>query len=702
MSRAGFKDTPIEYLKGVGPQRAELLRKELGISTFGDFLRHYPFRYIDKSKFHKVSELNEDLPYVQLKGTISKVQLHGGKRVTRMTAVFRDESGQMDLVWFQGIRWIKDVIRANTEYIIFGKPGFFNGRFNIIHPELEEAAKAEQFHGPSLTGVYSTTEKCKAKGLDTKALQKLMKVLVSNLPSDMPETLTSDILQRYKLMSLRDALMNIHLPPDEKQLGLATLRLKFEELFFIQLRLLKAKATRQMILKGKPIAKIGDLFNTFYKEQLPFELTGAQKRVLKEIRTDMGSGKQMNRLLQGDVGSGKTMVALLSMLMVLDNGYQACLMAPTEILASQHFQSVTEVLAAMDIRVGLLTGSTKAAHRRFLLEELKEGRLQILIGTHALIEDRVQFQQLGLVVIDEQHRFGVQQRAKLWQKDEFVPHVLVMTATPIPRTLAMTLYGDLDTSVIDELPPGRKPIQTIHKTESNRLAVFGFMKQEIAKGRQVYVVYPLIEESEKMDYTNLMEGYDSICKEFPLPLYQVSVVNGRMKPADKDFEMNRFKEGKAHIMVATTVIEVGVNVPNASVMIIESAERFGLSQLHQLRGRVGRGAEQSYCILMTAEKLGNDARLRMKTMTGTNDGFKIAEVDLELRGPGDLAGTQQSGVVNLHIASLSKDKKIMEVARTAASEVLQQDERLVLPSNAMLVEQLRLLDEMDANYSRVS
>jgi ATP-dependent DNA helicase RecG len=702
MSRAGFKDTPIEYLKGVGPQRAELLRKELGISTFGDFLRHYPFRYIDKSKFHKVSELNEDLPYVQLKGTISKVQLHGGKRVTRMTAVFRDESGQMDLVWFQGIRWIKDVIRANTEYIIFGKPGFFNGRFNIIHPELEEAAKAEQFHGPSLTGVYSTTEKCKAKGLDTKALQKLMKVLVSNLPSDMPETLTSDILQRYKLMSLREALVNIHLPPDEKQLGLATLRLKFEELFFIQLRLLKAKATRQMILKGKPIAKIGDLFNTFYKEQLPFELTGAQKRVLKEIRTDMGSGKQMNRLLQGDVGSGKTMVALLSMLMVLDNGYQACLMAPTEILASQHFQSVTEALAAMDIRVGLLTGSTKTAHRRFLLEELKEGRLQILIGTHALIEDRVQFQQLGLVVIDEQHRFGVQQRAKLWQKDEFVPHVLVMTATPIPRTLAMTLYGDLDTSVIDELPPGRKPIQTIHKTESNRLAVFGFMKQEIAKGRQVYVVYPLIEESEKMDYTNLMEGYDSICKEFPLPQYQVSVVNGRMKPADKDFEMNRFKEGKAHIMVATTVIEVGVNVPNASVMIIESAERFGLSQLHQLRGRVGRGAEQSYCILMTAEKLGNDARLRMKTMTGTNDGFKIAEVDLELRGPGDLAGTQQSGVVNLHIASLSKDKKIMEVARTAASEVLQQDERLILPSNAMLVEQLRLLDEMDANYSRVS
>ena len=702
MQRDRFMDSAIEYLKGVGPQRAELLRTELGISTFGDFIRHFPFRYIDRSKFHAVAELNEDLPYVQLKGVITRIQLHGGKRVTRMSATFRDQTGTMELVWFQGIRWIREAVKENTEYIVFGKPGFFNGRFSMIHPEMEEAAKAEKFSGPSLTGVYSTTEKCKAKGLDTKALQKLMRSLVAGLPNDLPETLSADILHRYKLMNLREALYNIHLPADEHLLQRAVLRLKFEELFFLQLRLLRAKIGRQIVLKGKQVDKIGELFNTFYKEHIPFELTNAQKRVLKEIRSDMGSGKQMNRLLQGDVGSGKTMVALLSMLMVLDCGFQACLMAPTEILASQHFQSVTEALKDMDIRVGLLTGSTKNSHRRFLLEELEAGRLQILIGTHALIEDRVQFQNLGLVVIDEQHRFGVQQRAKLWQKDEYVPHVLVMTATPIPRTLAMTLYGDLDTSVIDELPPGRKPIQTLHRKESNRLAVFGFMKQEIAKGRQIYVVYPLIEESEKMDYTNLMEGYDTICREFPQPQYQVSIVNGRMKPADKDFEMNRFKEGKSQIMVATTVIEVGVNVPNASVMIIESAERFGLSQLHQLRGRVGRGAEQSYCILMTGEKLGNDARLRMKTMCDTNDGFKIAEVDLELRGPGDIAGTQQSGVVNLHIASLAKDRKIMEVARNAASEVLKEDERLMLPSNAVLVEQLRKIDEANANYSRIS
>lgn len=702
MQRPSFADTPIEYLKGVGPQRGELLRKELNIATFGDFLRHYPFRYIDKSKFYAIAELNEDLPYVQLKGTITRIQLHGGKRVTRMSAVFKDATGQMDLVWFQGIRWIREAIREQTEYIIFGKPSFFNGRFSIIHPEMEEAAKAEKFSGPSLTGVYSTTEKCRAKGLDTKALQKLMKTLVHLLPAEYPESLPADVLQRYKLMNSRDAVFNIHLPADESLLARATARLKFEELFYIQLRLLRAKIGRQLVLKGKPVTKIGETFNTFYKEHIPFELTNAQKRVLKEIRLDMGSGKQMNRLLQGDVGSGKTMVALLSMLMVLDGGYQACLMAPTEILASQHFQSISDSLKEMDIRVGLLTGSTKTAHRRFLLEELEAGRLQILIGTHALIEDRVQFQNLGLVVIDEQHRFGVEQRARLWQKDEFVPHVLVMTATPIPRTLAMTLYGDLDTSVIDELPPGRKPIQTLHKSESHRLAVFGFIKQEIAKGRQVYIVYPLIEESEKMDYTNLMEGYDTICREFPQPQYQVSIVNGRMKPADKDFEMNRFKEGKSQIMVATTVIEVGVNVPNASVMIIESAERFGLSQLHQLRGRVGRGAEQSYCILMTGEKLGNDARKRMKTMCDTNDGFKIAEVDLELRGPGDIAGTQQSGVINLHIANLSKDRKIMEVARTAASDILAKDEQLQLPEHAVMVEQLRKIEEANANYSRIS
>ncbi len=702
MQSDSFLDTPIEFLKGVGPLRAELLRKELGIVVFSDLLFHYPFRYIDRSKFYKVAELNEDLPLVQLKGVLTRIQVHGGKRPGRLTAVFTDDTGQMDLVWFQGIRWIKDVLKPNREYIVFGKPTLFNGRFNMVHPEMEDAAAAEKFTSIALTGVYATTEKCKSKGLDSKGIQKLIKTLALNLPQNIGETMNSDILNRYKLAGRRNALMNIHLPADEKSLAAAQYRLKFEELFFIQLRLLRSKINRQQLLKGKGIEKIGDIFNTFYTSHLPFELTNAQKRVLREIRQDMGSGKQMNRLLQGDVGSGKTMVALLSMLMVLDNGYQACMMAPTEILANQHFYAISEYLKHMDIRVGLLTGSTKSAHRKFLLEELNEGRLQIIIGTHALIESRVQFNNLGLVVIDEQHRFGVEQRAKLWMKDEFVPHVLVMTATPIPRTLAMTLYGDLESSVIDELPPGRKPVKTVHKTEAHRLAVFGFLKQEIEKGRQVYIVYPLIEESEKLDYTNLMQGYDTICKEFPMPEYQVSIVNGRMKAVDKDFEMKRFVEGKSNIMVATTVIEVGVNIPNASVMLIESAERFGLSQLHQLRGRVGRGADQSYCILMTGNKLSNDARLRMRTMCDTNDGFKIAEVDLELRGPGDLAGKQQSGVVNLKIANLARDQKVLELARMAANEVLSKDEHLELPENGVLLHQLMMMDAAEENFSRVS
>jgi len=702
MNRTSFLDTPIEFLKGVGPLRAEVLRKELNIVVFGDLLRHYPFRYVDRSRFHSVASVQEDMPYIQLKGRISKVTLHGGKRPTRMTAMLTDATGSLELVWFQGIRWVKDALRTDTDYIVFGKPGFFNGRFNIIHPELEIAAEARIEQGPSLTGVYSTTEKCKAKGLDSKGLLKLIRVLMAQLPDPVRESLPASILQGNRLLSRRESWINVHLPSNEEKLSAALNRLKFEELFFVQLRLLKAKTVRQHTLRGKPVSHIGEIFNEFYHRHLPFELTNAQKRVLREIRQDMGSGKQMNRLLQGDVGSGKTMVALLSMLMVLDNGYQSCLMVPTEILANQHFQSISESLRSMDIKVGLLTGSTKSAHRKFLLEELKEGRLHILIGTHALIEDRVQFNNLGLVVIDEQHRFGVEQRARLWSKDVLVPHVLVMTATPIPRTLAMTLYGDLDTSVIDELPPGRKPISTIHRTESSRLSVFGFLKDEIGKGRQVYIVYPLIEESEKMDYTNLLQGYDTVCREFPVPDYQVAMVNGRMKAADKDFEMNRFKEGTAQIMVATTVIEVGVNVPNASVMVIESAERFGLSQLHQLRGRVGRGAEQSFCILMTGNKLGNDARKRMKTMCETSDGFRIAEVDLELRGPGDLAGTQQSGVLNFRLASIAKDQRLLEEARNAALSVLQSDENLALPENAILVEQLRAMDEEEANYSRIS
>jgi ATP-dependent DNA helicase RecG len=702
MQRADFLNTPIEYLKGVGPQRAELLRKELGVSSFGDLLRHYPFRYIDRSSFQTVSVLDEDIPYVQLKGVISRPAFHGGKRITRMTATFTDGTGQMDLVWFQGIRWLKDAIKPGGEYIVFGKPGFFNGRFNIVHPEIEEASKVEKFTGPSLTGVYSTTEKCKSKGLDSKGIQKLIRTLVQQLPDFMAETLPADIILQHRLMSYRSAASSIHLPADEQAMNAAIFRLKFEELFYVQLRLLRAKSIRQSSVMGKPVTKIGDLFNGFYNNHLPFPLTGAQKRVLKEIRSDMGSGKQMNRLLQGDVGSGKTIVALLCMLMVMDNGYQACLMAPTEILAQQHYRSISELVEPMGLRVGLLTGSTKTAERRVLHEALEAGELKILIGTHALIEDRVAFNDLGLVVIDEQHRFGVEQRARLWKKDETVPHVLVMTATPIPRTLAMTLYGDLDTSVIDELPPGRKPIRTIHRFESNRLAVNGFIRDEITKGRQVYIVYPLIDESEKMDYANLMSGFEAVCRDFPPPNYRVCVVHGKMKAAEKDGAMQMFKEGIMNIMVATTVIEVGVNVPNASVMIIESAERFGLSQLHQLRGRVGRGADQSYCILMTGDKLGREARLRMKTMCDTNDGFRISEVDLELRGPGDLAGTQQSGVLDLHIASLSKDQRILEQAREAVIGLLQRDEQMILPAHAMLLQQLKRMDEADANYSRIS
>lgn len=698
-----YFDKPIEYLKGVGPQRGEVLRSELNIANFGDLLSHFPFRYIDRSRFYLISEIKEDLPYIQLKGKISRITAHGNKRTTRMTAILTDEQGNnLELVWFQGIKWVKTFLKTGVVYIVFGKPTYFNGKPNIVHPEVEELSLAEKFSGPTLTGVYSTTEKCKALSLDSKAFVKLMRSLITGIPTHINETLTPEILAEMQLISLRDAMVNIHFPANEDWLAAATKRLKFEELFYLQLRLLKIKANRTQHFQGKPVVKIGDFFNTFYKEFLPFELTNAQKRVLKEIRQDMGTGKQMNRLLQGDVGSGKTMVALLCMLMVMDNGFQACLMAPTEILAAQHFQSISEVVAQLDIKIGLLTGSTKTAHRKFLLEELKNGNINIIIGTHALIEDRVQFNDLGLVVIDEQHRFGVEQRARLWTKDTMVPHVLVMTATPIPRTLAMTLYGDLDTSVIDELPPGRKPITTMHKMEASRLAVFGFMKQQIQLGRQIYVVYPLIEESEKLDYTNLMDGYDSICKEFPLPEFRVSVVHGRMKPAEKEAEMQRFKEGFTHIMVATTVIEVGVNVPNASVMIIESAERFGLSQLHQLRGRVGRGADQSYCILITGNKLGSDARLRMKTMVGTNNGFEIAEVDLELRGPGDLAGTQQSGVVNLHIADIAKDRLLMERARLIAQNILDVDASLTLPQHAIIHNQLDKMEKIQANFSRVS
>ena len=702
LQRRDFFDTPIEYLKGVGPQRGDVLKKEYSIFTFEDLLHHFPFRYIDRSRFYSIVELNAEMPYLQIKGKLSRIVSHGDKRTTRISAIFSDETGSIELVWFQGLKWIKNYIKPNVEYIVFGKPSSFNGKINIVHPEIEESSMAELFNGPSLTGVYSVTEKARAFGLDTKAIVKLQRILIASLPVFIQDIFTADILQKHTLMSLREAYVNIHFPKDELSLRLATRRLKFDELFFLQLRLLRAKAYRNETYKGKVISVIGEVFNTFFKNHLPFELTNAQKRVLKEIRIDMGTGKQMNRLLQGDVGSGKTMVALLSILMLIDNGYQACLMAPTEILANQHYISISELLSPMNIQVELLTGSTKTAKRKEILQQLSEGHLKIIIGTHALIEDRVQFSDLGLVVIDEQHRFGVQQRAKLWMKDGIAPHVLVMTATPIPRTLAMTLYGDLDTSVIDELPPGRKPISTTHRFESARLAVIGFMKTEIAKGRQVYVVYPLIEESEKLDYANLFEGYEAIGQEFPLPQYSVSIVHGKMKPAEKEAEMQRFVSGKTNIMVATTVIEVGVNVPNASIMVIESAERFGLSQLHQLRGRVGRGADQSYCILMTGIKLSNEGRLRLKTMCNTNNGFEIAEVDLKLRGPGDIAGTQQSGIVDLNIADLAKDRAIMEEAKVVAEEVVNKDHKLEDARHLFIREKLMRLDTEKTNFSRVS
>jgi len=699
---SSFFDTPIEYLKGVGPQKGEILRKELQIFNFRDLLYHFPFRYVDRSKLYLVAEIHDDSVYVQLKGKITHINTLGDKRASRLVATFRDETGTIELVWFKGIKWIKESLKPGVDYILFGKPSEFNGKFNFVHPELEPVSTEPGPINVALQPFYNTTEKCKARFIDSKAILKLQKNLLQQLPPTINESLPNSIVHAFKLVSIRDSLLNIHFPPNPDTLKKAQFRLKFEEFFYIQLDLLKRKQFKIEKFQGKKVILIGDHFNNFFKNHLPFELTGAQKKVLKEIRSDMGTGKQMNRLLQGDVGSGKTLVALLSMIMVLDNGFQACIMAPTEILAQQHFYSISELLNGTNMSIGLLTGSTKKKQRDQLLIDLKEGKLNFLVGTHALIEDRVQFSNLGLVVIDEQHRFGVEQRAKLWSKDEAWPHVLVMTATPIPRTLAMTIYGDLDTSIIDELPPGRKPIRTEHRFESSRLRMVGFMKEQIAKGRQIYIVYPLIEESAKVDLMNLQTGYEAICRDFPLPDFRVSVVHGRMKSADKDAEMKKFASGFTHIMVATTVIEVGVNVPNASVMIIESAERFGLSQLHQLRGRVGRGAEQSFCVLMTGNKLSSDAKLRMSTMVRTNDGFEIAEVDMKLRGPGDIAGTMQSGVLNLHIADLVKDGAILETARAAAQKLLADDPHLDAAEN--LISKNILEDKMKgrSDWSRVS
>jgi ATP-dependent DNA helicase RecG len=697
-----YLDTPVEYLKGVGPVRAGYLRDELDIHTFADLITHYPFRYVDRSRFYTVSEANTEQAYIQLKGKIINLTIVGKPRAQRLIARFKDETGLMDLVWFQGVKWIKDIIKTNNEYVIFGKPTEFNGRINIVHPEIEPVTENNASAGLGFQPLYNSTEKLKAKSLDSRGLQKIIKTLINNLPRTIPETISPSIMQEYSLMSRYDALVSVHQPENNNVLAKAQFRLKFEELFYVQTNLLLQKLVRLEKVNGRKFSQIGDFFNRFYHEKLPFELTSAQKKVMKEIRADMGSGLQMNRMLQGDVGSGKTLVALMSMLIALDNGTQACLMAPTEILATQHFVTLTTMVEGLGINIALLTGNTKTAERRSILERSENGELHLLIGTHALIEDVVKFKEPGLVVIDEQHRFGVEQRSRLWSKSERVPHVLVMTATPIPRTLAMTIYGDLDTSVIDELPPGRKPVQTVHRYEGARLQVFDFLRKEIAKGRQVYIVYPLIEESETLDYNNLMEGFDAIERSFPKPKYQISIVHGKQKPVDKEFEMKRFVKGETQIMVATTVIEVGVNIPNASLMLIESAERFGLSQLHQLRGRVGRGAEQSYCILMTSHKLTAEARLRMETMVRTNDGFEIAEIDLKLRGPGDLMGTQQSGLLNFKIADLAKDSQILSLARNAADKMLKEDPFLEWPQNRVVSHQLEKNKKNKKDFSRIS
>ena len=690
----------IKYLQGVGPQRATMLNKELSIFSLHDLLYYFPYKYVDRSRLYYIHEIDGNMPYIQLKGQILSFETIGEGRQRRLVAHFSDGTGVIDLVWFQGIKYLIGKYKAHEEYIVFGKPTVFNGRINVAHPDIDPA-KDLKLSTMGLQPYYNTTEKMKRMGLNSHALEKLMKNAFALLQGTFSETLSPSIVEEHHLMSLDEALRNIHFPQSPEKLRRAQFRLKFEELFYVQLNILRYTKDRQRKFRGLIFSRIGEVFNTFYMQNLPFQLTGAQKRVIKEIRKDMGSGRQMNRLLQGDVGSGKTLVALMSMLMALDNGYQACMMAPTEILASQHYETIRQMLFGMNVRVELLMGSVKGKKREEILKGLLTGEVQILIGTHAVLEDTVNFVSLGMVVIDEQHRFGVAQRAKLWTKNANPPHVLVMTATPIPRTLAMTLYGDLDVSIIDELPPGRKPIQTIHQFDNRRASLYAGIRKQIDEGRQVYIVYPLIKESEKIDIKNLEEGYEHICSEFPD--CKVSKVHGQMKPAEKDAEMQRFVNGETKIMVATTVIEVGVNVPNASVMVIENAERFGLSQLHQLRGRVGRGADQSYCILVTSYKLSEETRKRLEIMVRTCDGFEIAEADLKLRGPGDLEGTQQSGVAfDLKIADIARDGQLLQHVREVAKAVVEKDPTGMLPENELLWKQLQALRKTNVNWAAIS
>ena len=696
-----FIDTPIEYLKGVGPSRADLLKKELRIFTYGDLLHHFPFRYIDRSRYYNIKDLNIDLPSVQLKGQFIRFEEKGQKKGKRLIGYFKDETGVVELVWFKGIKWIKAGIKVDINYVVFGKISSFKGKFNIVHPEIDVLEELDK-RLKNLQPVYHSTELLNAKGLGSRVLGRLTKSLLNLMNHQLEETLSEQLISKLNLPTREKSFFDIHHPTDSKSLIRAQKRLKFEEFFFLQLHLIKLKITRINKSKGYAFNNIGNNFNDFYKKYLPFKLTNAQKKVLKEIRNDVRKPQQMNRLLQGDVGSGKTLVALLSMLIAIDNNFQTCLMAPTEILAQQHFNSISQYLEKLKIKIAFLTGSTKKKERNIIYEQLINGEINLIIGTHALIEEKVQFKNLGLAIIDEQHRFGVAQRAKLWKKNNNPPHVLVMTATPIPRTLSMTLYGDLDVSIIDELPPGRKEVQTIWKSDSSRLQVIDFMRKQIAKGRQIYIVFPLIEENEKLDYKDLFEGFKAIEREFPLPDFQVSILHGRMKSDEKEYEMKRFVDGITNILVATTVIEVGVNVPNASVMIIESAERFGLSQLHQLRGRVGRGAEQSYCILMSGYKVSNEGKTRLKTMVETNDGFRISEVDLKLRGPGDMMGTKQSGILDFKIADVVVDNKILYFARKEAEILLADDENIEKAENINIARAYRPYARERIGWSRIS
>ncbi|HPE39541.1 MAG TPA: ATP-dependent DNA helicase RecG [Bacteroidales bacterium] len=703
MMTVNLLDTPIEFLKGVGPKKAELFKKEFEIFTYNDLLQYYPYRHVDKSKIYKIKDIHSDGAYLQFTGRITSYEVLGEKFSKRLVAQFQDETGKIELVWFNSIKWVEDLLKERRNFIVFGKPSLFNHKWQITHPDLlDPQAHSESFVSLAFQPLYNTSEKAKKGGLDSRTIAKLMITLIHQIKEMIPERLSVNYIEKLKLLRLKDAMEQIHYPKDNEMLSRAKLRIKFDELFFTQLKLLKIKQINTTKSVGFPFKIVGDTFNTYYKNYLPFDLTNAQKRVIKEIRSDVGSGKQMNRLLQGDVGSGKTITALLVMLIAKDNGFQSCLMAPTEILATQHYESIKKLLKDMPVTVAYLSGSTKMAARKKLFEELQNGTIDILIGTHALIEDGVQFQNLGLVVIDEQHRFGVEQRAKLWQKNEISPHILVMTATPIPRTLAMTVYGDLDISVIDELPKGRKPIITKLLFEKDRLSLFGFMRKQIEAGRQIFVVYPLIKESEKMDLFDLMAGYDLMSHHFPYPQYAVGVVHGKMKSDDKDQGMQLFVKNKTQILLSTTVIEVGIDVPNATVMVIENAERFGLSQLHQLRGRVGRGADQSYCILMAGNKLSSDSKQRLQAMVATNDGFEIANIDLRLRGPGDIQGTRQSGVLDFKLADLIQDEKLVSFTRKLAAELLDEDPDIIQSHNKPIRDYLITLLNKNNYWGKIS